>query len=149
MVTASPIFGSWKMALTPNSSDYDNDGLSDYWEAFYHTNPLLPDSDSDGLTDDKEFFHPNIVNAYGKDNSIWTGGWTVVYDYNGATKLQTLVTADPNDADSDDDTILDRHEFIYGYNPNLPSVLNVLSLDAQVSYVRGCARCTALPTLPL
>ncbi len=119
--------------FNPTVSDYDNDGLSDYWEAFYQTNPLLADSDNDGLTDDKEFFHANTPNAYVKDNSLWTGGWTIVYGYNGATRLQTLVTADPNDSDSDDDTILDRHEFIYGYNPNLPSVRNVLSLDAQVS----------------
>ena len=125
----------WELenSFDPANADYDNDGLSDYWEAHYATNPLLADSDNDGLTDDKEFFHPNIRNAYGKDDTAWSGGWTIVYGYNGATRLQTLVNADPNDLDSDDDTILDRQEFIYGYHPGLPSVLNVLSLDANVS----------------
>jgi uncharacterized repeat protein (TIGR01451 family) len=125
----------WELenSFDPANADYDNDGLSDYWEAHYATNPLLADSDNDGLTDNKEFFHPNVRNAYAKDNTAWSGGWTVVYGYNGVTRLQTLVNADPNDNDSDDDTILDRQEFIYGYHPGLPSVLNVLSLDANVS----------------
>ncbi|MCP3884683.1 MAG: hypothetical protein GY700_04240, partial [Propionibacteriaceae bacterium] len=42
--------------------------------------------------------------------------------------LTTWVSADPTDYDTDDDTILDNFEYIYGYNPNAPSTLNVLSL---------------------
>ena len=115
-------------------ADYDNDNLSDYWEEFYGTDAYAADSDNDGLIDSEEFYHSGESNPYSADNSTWTGGWTVVYDYDSsAHALSTLFSADPNDADSDDDTILDKQENIYGYNPNLASVLNVLSLDAELS----------------
>jgi uncharacterized membrane protein len=115
-------------------ADYDGDNLSDYWEEFYGTDPYAADSDNDGLTDGEEFYHSGESNPYSADNSTWTGGWTVVYDYDSsANALSTIFSADPNDADSDDDTILDKQEYIYGYNPNLASVLNVLSLDAEIS----------------
>ncbi|MCX6047480.1 MAG: LamG domain-containing protein, partial [Chloroflexi bacterium] len=124
----------WELnqGFDPTKTDSDSDGLSDYWEAFYDTDPRLSDSDNDGLTDAQEFFHSASLNAYVKDSSTWSGGWTIVYAYSGSTKLQTLVAADPNDADTDDDTLTDRQEYVYGYNPNLASVLNVLSLDASV-----------------
>ena len=125
----------WELenGFATQNSDSDGDGLYDYWEAFYDTDPYLSDSDSDGLSDSAEFFHSGSKNAYNADSSTWSGGWTFVYDYSGSSKLQTLVNAAPNDDDSDDDTISDRLEYVYGYNPNLASVLNVLSLDAQVA----------------
>ncbi len=125
----------WELnnGFDPSSTDGDGDGLSDYWEAFYDTNPRLSDSDNDGLTDGAEFFHSGATNAYSKDSSTWSGGWTIVYAYSGSTKLQTLVSSDPNKADTDDDTLTDRQEYVYGYNPNLASVLNVLSLEASVA----------------
>ncbi|MCP4544812.1 MAG: DUF11 domain-containing protein, partial [Chloroflexi bacterium] len=118
----------------PENEDYDGDGLYDYWEEFYGTNPYLADSDGDGLTDGEEFFHSNSISAYEADDSTWSGGWTIVYDYDNSDQpMQTLVSADPDDYDTDNDTILDNREFIYGYNPNLASVLNVLSLNTESS----------------
>lgn len=114
-------------------ADPDGDNLPDYWEAFYDTDPYQQDSDGDGLWDGAEFFHSQSRHPYEDDNSAWTGGWTIVYDYDANDdRLETLVSADPNDYDSDDDTILDNLEYIYGYNPNVASVVNVLSLDAGV-----------------
>ena len=124
----------WEMSqigFDPNDPDSDNDGLFDYWEAFYHTNPALKDTDGDGLWDGAEFFHSNTRNAYEADNTVWSGGWDVAYDYAGTQPLQFRVSADPNDFDSDNDTIFDRVEQAYGYNPNLASTLSVLGLEVQ------------------
>jgi hypothetical protein len=37
-----------------NRSDMDGDGLSDYWELKFHTDPLNPDTDGDGFNDGAE-----------------------------------------------------------------------------------------------
>ena len=117
----------------PLNFDADDDGLSDYWEAFYGTNSRAPDSDGDGLLDSEERFHTNARHPFADDNTTWSGGWTIVYAEDGSgNNLETLVSANPLDADSDDDTILDKLENTYGYNPNLASVLNILSLDVTV-----------------
>jgi hypothetical protein len=110
--------------------DSDDDGLFDYWEAFYQTRADLQDSDFEGLNDGDERFHSNARSAYEADNSAWSGGWTIVYDYDGSTALQTLVSADPLVGDTDLDNILDNLEFAYGYHPDLPSIVNVLTLSA-------------------
>ncbi|MEZ4736527.1 MAG: hypothetical protein R3E79_56290 [Caldilineaceae bacterium] len=118
----------------PLAFDADDDGLSDYWEAFYGTNNRSADSDGDGLPDGDEFFHTNANHPFTADNSTWSGGWTIIYGEDGSgNKLETLVSANPLDTDSDDDTILDGRENSYGYNPNLASTLNVLSLDVTVT----------------
>ncbi|MEM7028164.1 MAG: LamG-like jellyroll fold domain-containing protein [Chloroflexota bacterium] len=124
----------------PQDPDSDDDGLFDYWEAFNRTRPDLQDTDSDGLQDQDEFFHPNVRTPYEPDNSTWTGGWTVVYDYDGSQSLQTLVSADPLDVDGDWDSILDNLERVYGYHPNVPSIRNVLTLETikdGVTYLPG------------
>ncbi|MEZ4620896.1 MAG: LamG-like jellyroll fold domain-containing protein [Caldilineaceae bacterium] len=118
----------------PLKRDADGDGLSDYWEAFYGTNHQSADSDGDGLWDGDEFFHTNANHPFTADNSTWSGGWEIIYGEDGnGNNLETLVSANPLDGDSDDDTILDGLEYTYGYNPNLPSTLNILSLDVTVS----------------
>jgi uncharacterized repeat protein (TIGR01451 family) len=116
------------------NADVDGDGLSDYWEVFYRTNPFDADTDNDGLRDGDEFFHSQTKHPYEPDNATWRGGWTIVYAYDAAEQpLITHVSADPLDYDSDDDAILDNAERIYGYNPNVPSVRNVLSLNTTVA----------------
>ena len=85
--------------------------------------PSAPIATTMVCCDGDEFFHSQTPNAYVADNSTWTGGWTIVYDYNSANQpLITRVSANPLDYDSDDDTILDKAEQTYGYNPNVPSV---------------------------
>ncbi|HEX8683017.1 MAG TPA: LamG-like jellyroll fold domain-containing protein, partial [Ardenticatenaceae bacterium] len=117
-----------------SSHDGDRDGLGDYWELFYDTSPFLADSDGDGLEDGEEVFHSGKSHPYASDSSTWTGGWSIVYDYDAANQpLSTWVSADPTDYDSDDDTILDKQEYIYGYNPAVASTLNILSLDTQAA----------------
>jgi uncharacterized repeat protein (TIGR01451 family) len=117
-----------------SSRDGDRDGLGDYWELFYDTSPFLADSDGDGLEDAEEIFHSGKSHPYASDSSTWTGGWSIVYDYDATNQpLSTWVSADPTDYDSDDDTILDKQEYIYGYNPAVASTLNILSLDTQAA----------------
>lgn len=130
----------------PTLGDTDCDGLTDYWELFYGTNPARPDSDGDGLTDNEEHFHANQIYPYdtsvienlnpptcATEKSVYTGGWSVVYDYDsGGNPLIMQVSADPLDPDSDDDALTDKQERIYAYNPNVASTLNVLSLDATI-----------------
>ena len=127
-------------------ADGDCDGLTDYWELFYGTDPTRPDSDGDGLLDGEEVFHPNRLNPY--ENSVlsnsnppacaasaaaYTGGWQMVYAYDsGGAPLTTWVSADPRDPDSDDDTLSDAQERVYGYNPNVASRLTVLGLDSTI-----------------
>ncbi len=132
-------------------ADGDCDGLTDYWELFYGTDPARADSDGDGLLDGEEVFHPNRLNPY--ENSVlsnsnppvcatsaaaYTGGWPIVYGYDsGGAPLSTWVSADPRDPDSDDDTLSDKQERIYAYNPNVASRLNVLSLDSTIETSSG------------
>lgn len=130
----------------PSLGDTDCDGLTDYWEAFYGTNPARKDSDGDGLTDNEEHFHANQIYPYdasdignlnpplcSAEKTVYTGGWSVVYDYDGSgNPLLVRVSADPLDPDSDDDALTDKQERIYAYNPNVASTLNVLSLDATI-----------------
>ena len=118
---------------SPIDADIDGDGLNDYWETFYQTDPWRADTDGDGLQDGDEFFHSGAASPYVDDGTTWRGGWTIVYDYDSnGNRLETLVSADPSAADIDGDTLLDRAEFTYGYNPNIVSVLNVMSLDARI-----------------
>ena len=118
-----------------DASDGDNDGLSDYWEVFYGTNPTMADSDSDGLEDGAEFFHPDALNPYSNSTTTWSGGWTITYGADNSGTM--LVNADPNLIDTDSDGILDKREYIYGYNPNLYSKLNVLSLETEINTSSG------------
>ncbi|MCP4537165.1 MAG: LamG domain-containing protein, partial [Chloroflexi bacterium] len=127
--------------------DTDRDGLTDYWEVFYNTDPNKADSDRDGLVDGREVFHSNLtypykssfrtdlnsINPYENETppQLWSGGWEIVYDFESdGTPLTTWVNADPTDFDSDDDSITDNLEYIYGYNPNVLSALSVLSLKS-------------------
>ncbi|MEZ4620088.1 MAG: hypothetical protein R2867_31925 [Caldilineaceae bacterium] len=146
-------FYEYQNGYDATEADADCDGLTDYWEAFYNTDPNHSDSDYDGLTDGREVFHPNLRYPY--ENSVFTnanaptcaggngltgsyaGGWSMVYAFNGDTPLHFWVSADPNDADTDDDSLTDRAEQVYGYNPHAPSELDVLNLETTVSSSSG------------
>ncbi len=137
----------WEYAngYDPEDSDPDLDGLTDYWEAIYATNPFQADSDGDGLGDAQEMLHPNrrypFKNSvytdqtppfYAASQAAWMGGWDVVYEWQSGQPLSIWVSADPNDPDSDDDTILDSREQIYGYHPWVPGTTNLLSMRSSL-----------------
>ena len=65
------------------------------------------------------------------------GGWELVYTFNGATPLKTWVNAGALDYDTDQDTIEDQREKVYGYNPQAASTLNVLAIHSEVEAVAG------------
>lgn len=115
------------------NSDSDNDGISDYWETLHGTDAAKPDSDSDGLNDGAEFSHPTAISPFDTSTSSWSGGWSFIYAYSGSTALSTLVGADPLIGDTDSDTISDKLENVYGYNPRVASTLNVLSLNTTLT----------------
>ncbi|MCB0188803.1 MAG: hypothetical protein KDE31_31250, partial [Caldilineaceae bacterium] len=119
-------FYEYQNGYDATDADADCDGLTDYWEAFYHTDPHHGDSDHDGVPDSEEVFHRNIRYPY--ENSVFSnanvpacandlgltrgydGGWDIVYAFDGNTPLHLQVSADPNDADTDDDGLDDKRE---------------------------------------
>ncbi|MEM7798809.1 MAG: LamG-like jellyroll fold domain-containing protein, partial [Chloroflexota bacterium] len=116
-----------------NSVDFDQDGLSDYWEAVFQTNPLLSDSDGDGLLDGEEFPRTQEISPFVPDDSTWTGGWLITYDFDiNGDPLETWVWADPNEADGDDDGQLDSFERTYNYNPNVVNTADPLTLKTAI-----------------
>lgn len=125
---------------TVANSDQDGDGLADYWEALHGTDAWLPDSDGDGLTDGAEIFHPTAYHPY--DNTpilqgVWTGGWSVVYDYSGSTALSTWVSGDPTTNDGDGDGLSDYQESIYHYHPDVVETDNLLSMASGLQMAGG------------
>jgi Concanavalin A-like lectin/glucanases superfamily/Bacterial TSP3 repeat/Bacterial Ig-like domain len=124
----------------PFTVDTDNDGLTDHQEAKFGADPASKDGDGDGLYDCQEVFHQvevvgdeNVRKVCGDVAGAWSGGWTIVYGMDGGTPLRTLVTSDPGEVDTDADGLSDRQEYVYGFNPNLPSNPSVLSLSSQLS----------------
>ncbi|MCP5098180.1 MAG: LamG domain-containing protein, partial [Chloroflexi bacterium] len=114
-------------------ADRDGDGLNDYWEVIYGTNPYHRDSDGDGIWDSDEFPRTQVNNPFNADTQPWTGGWTITYDYDASDNpMETWVWANPLSADSDDDGMSDPTERLYGYNPNVASVLNPVSLVSSI-----------------
>ncbi|MCP4541339.1 MAG: LamG domain-containing protein, partial [Chloroflexi bacterium] len=125
----------WELdnGFDPLQADGDNDNLFDYWEAFYNTNPRLADTDSDGLLDGEEFYHSQSRHPFVDESQPWSGGCDIIYPTLGGQTDTAWVSADPLAYDGDNDSISDKREQVYGYNPNLASVLNILTLNSEVS----------------
>ena len=119
----------------PDSRDSDGDGLGDYQEVQIGTHPMRKDTDGDGLWDGQEALHQDQFDQdQDGDAAEWLGGWKFIYAVlpNG-TNLFTWVTSDPLEIDGDGDQLTDADELRYGFNPNVPSVANVLSMAASVN----------------
>ncbi len=119
--------------------DTDNDGLTDLQEVRIGSDPTRPDTDGDGLLDCQEVYHQvvqtgdsNARKACGEVGA-WTGGWTIVAGMAGGKQLIAQVTSNPTLADTDGDGLSDYQEKVYGYNPNVWSVANVLTLKSDLS----------------
>lgn len=93
------------------SHDTDNDGLTDYEEYVYGTNPLLADTDGDGLTDYEE------VKVYSTNPNKEDSDGDGLNDYD---EIKTHKT-DPNKKDTDGDKYLDGSEVELGTNPLDPN----------------------------
>ncbi|MCX6028050.1 MAG: hypothetical protein NT169_01955, partial [Chloroflexi bacterium] len=106
-----------QIGTNPQVADTDHDGLTDYQEVILGTDPLRADSDYDGLTDGEE-----------------VAGWEFVYDFTAdGSQLKTWVTSDPLSIDGDGDTLTDFQEKTFGFNPRVPSDLNVLTFSSEVT----------------
>jgi len=91
--------------------DEDGDGLSDYYEPYYLTDPNNPDTDFDGLTDGAEFLD------LGTDPNL---GDTDSDGLSDGEEVNTYAT-DPLNPDTDSDGRLDGEEvFTYNTDPNVP-----------------------------
>jgi hypothetical protein len=107
-----------RVSSDPTISDTDGDGRSDFEEfsAEMPMNPASRDTDGDGTPDSLDTDPTNppsgTVNSDG-DNLVddtETAGWTITVTTAGGTETRN-VTSDPNDEDSDDDTLLDHQEY--------------------------------------
>ncbi len=118
----------------PNSADTDGDGLSDYDEIYKTgTSPLKYDTDEDGVNDaDRDNDKDGLTNseelALGTDsNSADTDG-DGLSDYDEINKHNT----DPLKADSDEDTLNDGDEIALGLDPNDPETFGVPDAEYKV-----------------
>ncbi|NIR92488.1 MAG: hypothetical protein GWO08_02080, partial [Gammaproteobacteria bacterium] len=93
-----------------DSTDTDNDGLTDYQEIYnYSTDPLVADTDGDGMGDGFEIDN-NMTSAL-PDGDEDSDGLSNIAEFQADT--------DPRDKDSDDDMLWDGWEVnTYNTNPN-------------------------------
>ncbi len=93
----------------PGRVDTDGDSLPDGWEIAFHQNPLVDDanldSDADGAINQKEYCH---------GLTLWS---CLSWDYFGIGSYYQGGTF-PDDADSEDDLLLDGEEMDAGTNPH-------------------------------
>ena len=118
----------------PENADTDGDGLSDYNEIYKTgTNPMKYDTDEDGVNDadsdnDKDGLTNSEELALGTDpNSADTDG-DGLSDYDEINKHNT----DPLKTDSDGDTLNDGDEIILGLDPNDPETFGVPDAEYKV-----------------
>lgn len=97
---------------TITDKDRDSDGISDYNEKVFGTNPKKKDSDGDGISDYDELF-VTFTDPAKKDADSVDSDMDGITDIDETTKYNT----DPNKADSDDDGIFDSDEIKYGLDP--------------------------------
>ena len=115
--------------LISSNLDSDLDGLWDIDELLYGTDPTRVDTDSDGLTDNDEVYHRE------RGSGDWIGGWSIVYDFNGTTPLETLVFPNPLEPNVDGDAYGDRLEQVYGFHPEVVNSAEILSVDTQIDEI--------------
>lgn len=109
-------------AIVDTEKDTDDDGLSDYLENYFGTNPYISDTDEDGLTDWEEVNYFNY-NPLSKD----TGNTGIIdsekdYDNDGINNITEFqLGIDPTYEDTDFDFLTDYDEVItYNTNPLKP-----------------------------
>ncbi|NHK31116.1 MAG: hypothetical protein FK730_07170 [Asgard group archaeon] len=93
--------------------DEDGDGLTNYEEYYFGTDPNDPDTDDDGLPDEWEVYFGTDPFSDDTDDDIDHDGLTNLEEYNYGT--------DPSDPDTDDDGFLDSVEIDEGTDPLDPN----------------------------
>ncbi|MDH4213698.1 MAG: hypothetical protein OEV85_07230 [Candidatus Thorarchaeota archaeon] len=101
--------------------DYDQDGLSDYYETIIGSNPCSADTDADGLLDGWELnYGTNITDRDSDKDELRDlreiAGWEVSFEFE-STPFKIHVYADPRIPDSDGDGIDDYGEYRSNTNP--------------------------------
>jgi len=98
--------------VTDGEEDADGDGLTNYQEWFFGTNPHLGDTDFDGMPDLWEV-------EKGTNPILWDASQD--YDLDGLTNIEEYgYGTDPLDPDTDDDGFIDSAEIIAGTDPTDP-----------------------------
>ena len=129
--------------------DTDGDGLPDYIEEIYDTDPENPDTDGDGLTDYEEVYSigtnplksdtdENGINDADDDPDndgltnreeldIGTSPFSADTDEDGLSDYDEVnkFNTDPLNTDSDNDTLSDGDEIAIGLDPNNPETFGV------------------------
>jgi parallel beta-helix repeat protein len=111
-----------------NDPDPDNDGLTTAREVEEGTDPLNPDSDGDGILDGPEVLGENPTDPLDPDTDRdglcdgpqAVGDACIAGEDLDADGQQDAGESDPNDADTDDDCVLDRDE-VEGTPPTDPT----------------------------
>jgi uncharacterized delta-60 repeat protein len=128
--------GQWYYLKIRNLTDSDDDGLTDWEEAYiYGTDPNAADSDGDGLGDGEEIAVGTGPNDPDSDADGMPDGWEDTYgldpldpgdaaldpDADGLTNLQEYQNGtDPGSPDTDGDGLEDGGEAGSGADPLLP-----------------------------
>ncbi len=106
IVLAITFLAATSLVTSESHLDSDNDGLSDWQELFYSTDPANPDTDNDGLLDGKELQAGTNPLDQDTDHDMLTD------------KEESEVTfTDPLLSDSDEDGFKDGEEVMAGTNP--------------------------------
>ncbi|MCW1911966.1 hypothetical protein OJ996_00165 [Luteolibacter sp. GHJ8] len=102
------------------SGDPDGDGrtnIQEYNSGNNSTNPNNPDTDSDGLEDGAEFTAGTNPNNTDSDNDLLPDGWEVANNLNPLDDGTTNINNGP-DGDPDSDGLVNILEFEFGADPN-------------------------------
>jgi hypothetical protein len=103
-------FQEYHLSSDPTYWDSDNDQMPDGWEIYYGLLPYLSDGDvdkdSDTLTNIIEYKHKRPTDWDEEVDGVWWGG------------------TNPNNPDSDGDTLPDAWEIKYDFNPNDNGTIN-------------------------
>lgn len=107
----------FNLGTDPTSEDSDGDGINDNIEHIVHlTDPANPDTDQDGLSDAEE------INGQPATDPLLSDS-----DGDGINDREELLryNTNPNDRDTDQDGANDRYELEKGYDPTDPGEVPV------------------------
>ncbi len=120
----------------PNNPDSDGDGLSDGDEIWMFYNPITQDSDLNGILDgDEDYDLDGLSNL--QEIVYGTCPWAEDSDFDGINDYEELFVfeTDPNNEDTDGDTLIDGDEIALGLDPASSSTNGILDIEKTNSFV--------------